>query len=131
MLKKIISAQNALINKQPDIFEPDTLVLAIEIFQSQRDPTILRLALSVLARACIMHEINRQNIMNSKTYVYLKPLVTHEDPEVIRALCTAVRYLILDDDVRVEFSKSPNHAQTLATEMMHELTDLIPSEMMR
>lgn len=85
--------------------------------------------------------------MNAEIAKYLKPLVPHEDPEVslnnisalqilniltwngkvIRGLCTVVRFLILDDDVRVEFGKAHDHAKALATEFLQELNDLLPS----
>lgn len=48
--------------------------------------------------------------------------------QVIRALCTVVRFLILDDDVRVEFGKAHDHAKALATEFLQELNNLLPSK---
>lgn len=37
-----------------------------------------------------------------------------------------MRHLILDDDVRVEFSKAHDHARAIAVEVLAELTELLP-----
>lgn len=36
------------------------------------------------------------------------------------------RHLILDDDVRIEFSKAHEHARTIAAEVLIDLTQLLP-----
>lgn len=40
--------------------------------------------------------------------------------------CSVFRHLILDDDVRVEFSKAHEHARTIASDVLVELTELLP-----
>lgn len=37
------------------------------------------------------------------------------------------RYLILDDDIRVEFGKAHEHARTIAAEVLVEITTLLTS----
>lgn len=66
MLKSALIASNELINKQPDIFNDKSLYLIIQILNAKNlgDEFIL-LALQHLKHAGLLHEINRQNIMNA------------------------------------------------------------------
>lgn len=48
--------------------------------------------------------------------------------QVIQQLCTVFRYLILDDDIRIEFGKAHEHAKLIATDCLIELTQLIDSK---
>lgn len=43
--------------------------------------------------------------------------------------CSLFRHLILDDDVRIEFSKAHEHARTIAADVLIELTRLLPVHM--
>lgn len=71
-----------MINKQPDVFDADTLVIVIKILDEQTDVPVRCGALRLLAKACVMHEINRQNIVNADIVKYLKPLLADESSEV-------------------------------------------------
>lgn len=46
--------------------------------------------------------------------------------QVLKETCSLFRHLILDDDVRVEFSKAHDHARTIAADVLVNLTHLIP-----
>ena len=82
-----------------------------------------------LQKACILHEMNRQAIMDDGRAVkQFKILIEHSDPEVVKHACALFRFLILDDDIRVEFGKAHEHARTLATEMLPDITKLLFSE---
>lgn len=39
------------------------------------------------------------------------------------------RYLILDDDIRVEFGKAHDHARTIASTVLADLTGLLESKL--
>lgn len=71
-----------MVNKQPDVFDPETLVIVIKILESQTDAPVRCSALRLLAKACVMHETNRQNIVNADIVKYLKPLLADESSEV-------------------------------------------------
>lgn len=47
--------------------------------------------------------------------------------QVLKETCAVFRHLILDDDLRVEFSESHKHAKTIAENVLVELTQLLPS----
>lgn len=82
ILFKSLKAFNSLVNKQPDVFDAETLVIVIKILESQTDNPVRCSVLRLLAKACVMHEINRQNIVNADIVKYLKPLLSDESSEV-------------------------------------------------
>lgn len=45
---------------------------------------------------------------------------------MLKETVSVFRHLILDDDVRVEISEAHKHAKTIATEVLVELTQLLP-----
>lgn len=131
-LCKVLAALSALINKQPDIFAAETLVVLMRCLETRADrPAVVCLVLHVVSRACVMHEINRQNIMNADIMRFLRPLVDSDSADVVRRLCTVFRFLVLDDDVRVEFGKAHDHAKAIATDVLVELTALMGSKCWR
>lgn len=71
-----------MVNKQPDVFDAETLVIVIKILENQTDVPVRCSALRLMAKACVMHEINRQNIVNADIIQYLKPLLADESSEV-------------------------------------------------
>lgn len=128
-LLKVLSTLSALINKQPDIFNPETLVMLMKCLETHgTNAALVCTALQVASRACIMHEINRQNIMNADIMRFLRPLIRSDNADVVRRMCTVFRCLILDDDVRVEFGKAHDHAKAIASEVLADLTGLMESE---
>lgn len=73
-----------------------------------------------------MHEMNRQLVVNEDILVkHLKPLLNSSDTEVVRNICVCIRFLILDDDIRVEFGKAHDHARMIAQECLVDLTQLM------
>lgn len=46
--------------------------------------------------------------------------------QLLKETCSVFRHLILDDDIRVEFSKAHEHARAIATDVLVELTELLP-----
>lgn len=81
-MEELLAATNSLINKQPDIFNPETLIIAFRILERKLSNNVDILVFSLLSKACIMHEINRQNIINANIIKYLKPHLSSDDPEV-------------------------------------------------
>lgn len=70
--------------------------------------------------------MNRQLIVNEGILVkHLKPLLVHDEPDIIRNICICFRCFILDDDIRVEFGKAHEHARQIAQEALVDLTKLL------
>lgn len=82
MIKSALTAWNEMICKQPDIFNDKSLFLMIQIFSKNLGDDFNLLALQNLKHASLLHEINRQNIMNVGIVSSLKPLLKTQNPEV-------------------------------------------------
>lgn len=59
----------------------------------------------------------------------LKLLIKRDENDIVRETCTMLRYLILDDDIRVEFGKAHEHARTISSEILEDLTKLLTSKL--
>lgn len=113
-------------NKQPDIFDDKSLFIVISILNKKPDDDLILLILRLLKHATLLHELNRQNIMNAEIMSNLRPLLQSKNSEVLVETCSVFRHLILDDDVRIEFSKAHEHARAIAADVLVELTELLP-----
>lgn len=88
MLKSALIASIELTNKQPDIFNDKSLFLTNQILNAKNlgDEFIL-LALKHLKHAALLHELNRQNIMNVGVLASLKSLLKTNNTEVSTVNC--------------------------------------------
>jgi len=126
IIRKLIVCAHAMTNKNPDIFNDKTLAVALRLFNTQKDQQIICDLLRWIQKACLLHEKNRQLIMNEDILEkHLKPLLSRTEPEIVRNVCVCFRYLILDDDIRVEYGKAHDHARLIANECLVELTKLL------
>lgn len=76
-----------------------------------------------------MHENNRQMIVEAGFVELLKPYLKCDESFMLREVCCLYRYLVLDDDIRVEFGKAHEHARLIATECLEDLTQLLDSKL--
>lgn len=132
LIKKCLEAVNSLTNKQPDLFDAEAMALVLKLLalkaESQEREEITLLTLQWLQKACIMHEINRQNIMNTPALKLMKPLLAAKPSErLVRELTAVFRFLVLDDDIRVEFGCAHEHARQIAGEVLLPLVELLPA----
>ncbi|XP_065368304.1 armadillo repeat-containing protein 6 homolog [Calliphora vicina] len=122
----VLKTLNSLYNTQPDIFDANSLSLAKRLLDSYVDnDQVACLTLQWLQKCCVMHEMNRQNIIQANIKQHLKPFVCKEKPNVLREALTVCRYLVLDDDIRVEFGCAHEHARQLGAEFIVDLTNLL------
>ncbi|XP_054738096.1 armadillo repeat-containing protein 6 homolog [Anastrepha obliqua] len=125
VLEACLKAANSFTNKQPDVFDAEALSVILKLLAIE-DENINILTLQWQQKACIMHEINRQNIVNAGVVKKLKPFVSkHSSVSLIREVLAALRYLVLDDDIRVEFGCAHEHARRVASEYIIDLTKLL------
>lgn len=66
-----------------------------------------------------------QHIQNRNIIKFL-PFFRSIQLQVLKETCAVFRHLILDDDLRVEFSESHKHAKTIAENVLVDLTHLLP-----
>lgn len=127
LLCKALQAANSLTHKQPDLFDAEALSVVLKLLELKNQLDITCLTLQWLQKACIMHEMNRQNIMSSNVVKLLKPLLGKDNPRVIREVTAVLRFLVLDDDIRVEFGCAHEHARQIANEVLLQLVELLPA----
>lgn len=129
VLHHAIIAANAITHKQPDVFDKHCLDTIVQCLDTQKDKQVICDILKWIQKSCIMHEMNRQAIVNADLLMtHLKPLLGDQDEALVKEVCAVIRYLILDDDVRVEFGKAHDHARLIANETITDLTELLASE---
>lgn len=93
VIKSAVKAWSELINKQPDIFDDRSLAIVVHIFEKKPDVEITCTVLNILKHATLMHEYNRQNIMNAEILKSLQPLLKIQNDEVI-AVSTRVSHFL-------------------------------------
>ncbi|CAG9809879.1 unnamed protein product [Chironomus riparius] len=127
ILHKTILCAHAITNKNPDIFNEKSLRTINKILDTEKNEHIVCDILKWIQKACLLHELNRQMIVNEELLItHLKPLLLgRKEIEIVRNVCTCLRYLILDDDIRVEFGKAHEHARLIAHECLSDLTLLL------
>lgn len=95
------------------------------MLDTQKNEHVLCDTLKWIQKACLLHEMNRQLIVNEDILVkHLKPLLLRNETAIVKNVCTCFRFFILDDDIRVEFGKAHDHARAIAQECLVELTQL-------
>lgn len=131
IVAQCLQAANSLTNKQPDIFDAEALSVILKLLQESDLPeNLLCLSLQWLQKACIMHEMNRQNIMSSNLISHLKMYVNKKaSDKLMKDLTAVLRYLVLDDDIRVEFGHAHEHARQIASELIVDLTKLLAGKL--
>ncbi|XP_059616300.1 armadillo repeat-containing protein 6 homolog [Phlebotomus argentipes] len=125
VLYRILENLGILSEKQPDIFTHDCLHAAIRLLQTETDESCVRECLRWLQKVCILHEMNRQMIIEEGAVKTLKNFLATRSPVLVRELCSLFRNLVLDDDIRVEFGKAHEHARTIAESCLADLTKLL------
>ncbi|XP_073813880.1 armadillo repeat-containing protein 6 homolog [Musca autumnalis] len=126
LLETSLKTLNSLYHIQPDIFDATALTYVkalLDLFATKE--SVICLTLQWLQKCCLMHEINRQNIMKADIVKYLKPYVSKESGKILRDVLAVLRFLVLDDDIRVEFGCAHEHARQLASEFIVTLTELL------
>jgi len=115
----LLPALLSLIDGQPDVLELHGATSVVNILRDSLTPAdVIVLALNLICRCCMLHEANRQQFVALDVIpVTADLLTTHRDHrEVVRAACAVFSALILDDDVRVPFGKSHDHAKAIVIE---------------
>ncbi|ALC42583.1 CG5721 [Drosophila busckii] len=127
LLSKCLTAANSLTHKQPDLFDAEALSMVLKLLALQDQLDITCLTLQWLQKACVMHEMNRQHIMSSGVLPLMKPLLRKDSARLVRETTAVLRFLVLDDDIRVEFGCAHEHARQIANEMLLQLVELLPA----
>jgi hypothetical protein len=125
-----LSAISALMSGNPDLLDKRGIEIIIKYLDRGRNVDIQKKVLEWVKVCCIKHEQNRQEIFKMKILARLKNLLDKDTvPVIVRSVCGVTRALVLDDDIRVHYGKSHEHARELAAEILCTLTDLLKSKL--
>lgn len=98
------------------------------LLKTRTNADVITSTLKWIHKTCFMHESNRQMWMdNDQLLQYLKTFLNErtQDKKIFKAVLSCFRFLILDDDIRVEFGKAHDHAKMIALECLVDLTTLM------
>ncbi|ELU02618.1 hypothetical protein CAPTEDRAFT_184330 [Capitella teleta] len=112
-----LDALASLTNGQPDVLTDEGVDLLLDLLQSS-DPEIIAMVTKVIIHVCTKHETNRQTLVSKDLITLLVSALERNktDGRNVKLICCALRTLTLDDDVRVPFGKSHDHAKLIVTE---------------
>ncbi|KAF7692464.1 hypothetical protein HF521_010074 [Silurus meridionalis] len=104
VLSASLAALSALMDGQPDLLE--------------EDPALTCLVIRTVRHCCLKHEQNRQDLVKAGVIRLLISVIKRhmERPEVVKEACIVLRVLTFDDDVRVPFGHSHEHAKMIVLE---------------
>ncbi|KAF5269825.1 hypothetical protein FQR65_LT05871 [Abscondita terminalis] len=125
VLLKCLITLKVLMTKQPDLLNESGVQLIGKCLLEQTSFEVLSALLKWVKECCVMHEMNRQLIFNSGILEKLKPLLEQADANLLRDVLGVLRALVLDDDIRVEFGRSHEHARTIASDSLCHITALL------
>ncbi|GFO14687.1 Armadillo repeat-containing protein 6 [Plakobranchus ocellatus] len=119
MICNALASFCSLTNGQPDLLTSEGIELLISLLKRYKDnPDSLVLIVRAIRLNCVKHESNRQAFISLDLIILLTDgLKEHKSkPSLIKEICTCLRALTLDDDIRVPFGKAHDNAKTIVTE---------------
>ncbi|KAL8602261.1 hypothetical protein ACOMHN_022774 [Nucella lapillus] len=119
IVEATLQAFCALVNGQPDLLEEEGSSLFVQYLTDFREKSqVLVLVVRLIRLFCVKHESNRQTFVAKDLIKLLSRLLQSQqsDPELVKEICSALRVLTFDDDVRVPFGKAHEHAKMIVTE---------------
>lgn len=125
MLISALKSLCSLTNGQPDLIDSpgkDLLIRLLETYSNFNDSALAVPVLEFTVRAirfnCVKHEGNRVEFIEFGLIKHLSELLFKYKaiPQLVKELCSSLRSLTLDDDVRVPFGKAHENAKTIVTE---------------
>jgi hypothetical protein len=120
-----LRAMISLMTKQPDLLDAKGIQIIVANLEKTSDPDIQKLILKWCKECCLMHEMNRQHLIDSNIVDKLSALLQEGNSYILKELLTVLRVLILDDDVRVEFGRAHEHARIIAVETLTHINELL------
>jgi len=118
-LSAVLSVLSSLTNDQPDILDDRGATCIVNILCDDVNAADLTaVALNVIRQCCIMHEANRQQFVALDIIPLTAGLLTthHSHRGIVQAACGVFSALTLDDDIRVPYGKSHEHAKAIVVE---------------
>lgn len=115
--KKILMALCSLCNGQPDLLEDAGRQKILSQVKLSNDPDLVFLLVRFIRYTCIKHEGNRRSYVADDLIQVLSDLLDQfkHDANIVKEVCSTFRVLTFDDDIRVPFCSSHDHAKLIVT----------------
>jgi hypothetical protein len=126
---KALSAMIALMSGNPDLLDKRGIEIMMLYLDHARNVDVQKKVLQWVKVCCILHEQNRQDIFQMDILTRLKKLLDNDaGPVIVTRVCGVTKALVLDDDVRVHYGMSHEHARQLAAGLLCTIVDLLKSK---
>jgi hypothetical protein len=124
-----LNCLTSLMTGQPDLLDEQGVKIIVRCLNKESD-SIKQQALRWARQCCLMHESNRQMIIEFEIGVKLNDMMVGATPVLVRHACMVMRCLVLDDDIRVPFGKAHEHARLIACDYggLKTITQLLNSK---
>jgi hypothetical protein len=122
LASRFLSTFQSYLNQQTDVLNSTGLKLLINLLgadQTKLNEKVLPLFMQCLSTSCQFNESNRQfYVENGLCENLLNLILQHKTNDAILCeSCLLIRSLLLDDDLRVEFGQSHEHAKLIASKL--------------
>lgn len=104
-----IRALASLLDKNPDDFDVEGFAIMVVGLDPSKEPEVIQATLDMILSCCVLHELNRQNLI--KNGLLEKLDAVHEKNEI--QVSRIWQALVQDDDVRVPHGKAHEHARSI------------------
>lgn len=125
---EILRTLKSLMTKYPDLLDSNGISIMLCLLNVHEEDSVKVPLLQWIRVCCVMHEANRQDLIDEKIVRKLKALLENDSSEVQILVMSVLRSLVLDDDIRVQFGKSHDHARSIAIETLCTLLDIMEKE---
>lgn len=122
LVDSLLHTFRSYITQQSDVLTKEHLKLLINLTDEKSlgsEPSLLSGLLRLINAACQMNESNRQTFVENGLCENLMQLFSNQKKsnQIICDTCQLIRSLLLDDDMRVEFGHSHEHAKFIASRL--------------
>jgi len=108
----------SLMDKNPDVFDPQGFVVIADGLQPASSSAVQSAALDMVLSCCVLHEMNRQNLVKNGILEKLAAIVKDHPLQVARVW----QALVQDDDVRVTAGNAHQTARSIVEESLATTT---------
>ncbi|CAF0780977.1 unnamed protein product [Brachionus calyciflorus] len=122
IVEAFLNTFQSYITQQNDVLNSNDLKLLILLSEESflgSNQSSLSALLKLLNSACLMNESNRQSLVENGLCENLMKIFTiyKKSDLILCDTCLLIRSLLLDDDLRVEFGHSHEHAKFIASKL--------------
>ncbi|XP_034411038.1 armadillo repeat-containing protein 6 [Cyclopterus lumpus] len=114
-----LTALAVLTDGQPDLMDAEGQKFLLDVLKKHKaDSSVMRAAITTVRHCCLKHEQNRQSLVKGGVLPLLTGAITQHSgcAELIKVASAALRVMTFDDDVRVTFGNSHEHAKIIVLE---------------